>query len=53
MTLFEKQQKSYAVHACSWRPIGVARRWPKEPCPPKIFRKYSHFVLWEAFFQTE
>jgi len=21
--------------------------------PPQIFRKYSHFVLWEAFFQTK
>jgi len=25
--------------------IGVARGGPEGPCPPKIFRKYSHFVL--------
>jgi len=22
----------------------------KGPCPPKMLRKYSQFVLWEAFF---
>jgi len=27
-----------------------ATRGSKGPCTPKIFRKYSHFVLWEAFF---
>jgi len=25
----------------------------KGPCPPKMFGKYSHFVLWKAFFQTK
>jgi len=25
----------------------------KEAMPPQRFRKYSHFVLWEAFFQTK
>jgi len=29
--------------------IGVTKGETKGPCPP-IFRKYSHFVLWEAFF---
>jgi len=33
--------------------IGVARGGPKGPCPPQIFRNYSHFVLREAFFQTK
>jgi len=32
---------------------GAAREGPKEPCPPQIFRKYSHFAFWEAFFQTK
>jgi len=32
--------------------IGVARGG-KGAMPPQIFRKYSHFVLWEAFFQTK
>ena len=32
--------------------IGVARG-AKGPWPPQIFRKYSHFVFWEAFFQTK
>jgi len=30
-----------------------SQRGPKGPCPPQMFRKYSHFVLWEAFFQTK
>jgi len=30
--------------------IGVARR-AKGGMPPRIFRKYSHFVLWEAFLK--
>ena len=29
--------------------IGVARG-AKGPWPPKMFRKHSHIVLWEAFF---
>jgi len=32
--------------------IGVARG-AKGSWLPQIFRKYSHFMLWQAFFQTK
>jgi len=32
--------------------VGVARG-AKGAMTTKIFRKYSHFVLWEAFFQAK
>jgi len=32
--------------------IGVARGRQRRHAP-SIFRKYSHFELWEAFFQTK
>jgi len=32
--------------------IGVARG-AKRAMPPQIFRKYSHFVPWEAFFPNK
>jgi len=33
--------------------IGVARGRQRGHAPKKIFLKYSHFVFWEAFFQTK
>jgi len=43
---------SYKLKDVVWS-IGVAGG-PKRGMPPKKnFRKCSHFVLWEAFFQTK
>jgi len=33
--------------------MGVARRGGKRARAPQIFRKHSHFVLWEPVFQTK
>jgi len=33
--------------------IGVARGREQKAMPPQIFKKHSHFVLSEAFFQTK
>jgi len=39
----KKDKKTEPRHRCS--------QWgPKGPCLPENFKKYSHFVLWEAFF---
>ena len=39
----------YSSQTRAYMSIGVAKGGPKEPWPPNIFRKFSHFVLWEAF----
>jgi len=61
----EGLKKTMAVHHLSlgspsqWRTQKMSERenqsicvarGAKGPMPPQFFRKYSHFVLWEAFF---
>ena len=36
-----------------WVPIIGVARGGQRGHDPQMFRKYSHFVLWEAFFQTK
>jgi len=47
----------YRLPSSLWRSIawsmGVARGGAKGAIPPKMFRKYSHFVLSETFFKTK
>jgi len=45
--------QTYPISILPGRDIGAARGGPKGPCPSKIIGKYSHFVFWEAFFQTK
>jgi len=40
------ESKPTSQHRCS-------QGCPTRPWPPKIFRTYSHFVLWEAVSQTK
>jgi len=49
--LLSPRKTSYSIHQAV--DIGVATGSQKCHCLPKIFEKYSHFVLWDAFFQTK
>jgi len=49
-TYFKGQHTSYTK---SSEVIGLLRGGQRAMPPKKIFRRYSHFVLWEAFFQTK
>jgi len=46
LNLFRQNSKFKSGRAAHKR----GQEGQKGPWRPKIFRKYSHFVLWEAFF---
>jgi len=57
-----RKQLIFFAQVINFCKISSARGWGFNPNPPlayalarlpQIFRKHSHFMLWEAFFQTK